>query len=145
STAGPTPTPSHRSRIWRRRPPWIGWDEPFQQGTDDVKARLAPQARMICRITSMAHLTRCLEDGEGVSLLPCFIGDRHPCLKRIGTYFEGGTYLWALTEPQLRRASRVQAFMSAVASWVGRDGPLIRGETSLCRGRDPGDDASAIS
>ncbi|MEM9860768.1 MAG: LysR family transcriptional regulator [Myxococcota bacterium] len=108
--------------------PWIGWDEPFAEPTDRVIERLAKGATVAMRLNSMNRLLRTLEAGEGISVMPCFVGDRSPYLQRIGPYFEGETYLWALTHEQLRRTGRVRAFMEYIAGVIERDALLFRGE-----------------
>lgn len=110
--------------------PWIGWDEPYAEATDRVMRAHAPRAEVPVRINSMALLVRSIVDGVGISVLPCFVGDRERGLVRLGPYFEGGTYLWALTHEQLRRTARVRAFMELVTTIVERDAALFRGQSA---------------
>lgn len=107
--------------------PWIGWDEPFSAPTDRIIDRVAKGAQVVLRINTMHRLLQSMERGEGVSVLPCFMGDSSPKLQRLGSYFEGGTYLWALTNEQLRRTGRIRAFMDFVATLIERDTDLIHG------------------
>lgn len=108
--------------------PWIGWDEPFSEPTDRIIDRVAKGAEVVLRINTMHRLLQSMERGEGVSVLPCFMGDASPRLQRLGSYFEGGTYLWALTHEQLRRTGRIRAFMDFVAELIERDEDLILGK-----------------
>ncbi|MEM6290483.1 MAG: LysR family transcriptional regulator [Myxococcota bacterium] len=110
---------------------WISWDEPFSFSTDSVVERYALGASIRLRVNAMGTLTRCLEDGLGISVLPCMVGDRNPALVRLGSYFEGGLYLWVLTHEQLRRAARVRAMMNLVTELVEQDEDLIMGRTPL--------------
>ncbi|MEM9072049.1 MAG: LysR family transcriptional regulator [Myxococcota bacterium] len=107
--------------------PWIGWDEPFAQATDSIRDKYGPGAHTPLRVTAWGALLRCIEDGLGVSVLPCFVGDRLPNLVRLGPYFEGGFHFWALTHEPLRRAARVRVFMDFVAELMARDAPLFAG------------------
>ncbi|MFK8002518.1 MAG: LysR family transcriptional regulator [Polyangiales bacterium] len=107
--------------------PWIGWDEPYSEPTDRVIDRVAKGAQVVLRINTMHRLRQSMERGEGVSVLPCFMGDSSAKLQRLGSYFEGGTYLWALTHEQLRRTGRIRAFMDFVAELIERDEDLIHG------------------
>ncbi len=110
---------------------WISWDEPFSFSTDSVVERYAHGASIRLRVNAMGTLTRCLEDGLGISVLPCMVGDRNETLVRLGSYFEGGLYLWVLTHEQLRRAARVRAMMNLVTTLVERDEDLIMGRVPL--------------
>lgn len=108
--------------------PWIGWEPPWEAATDRVIARLAPGAAVPVRINTMPMLRNAIAAGLGISVMPCFYGDGNPTLVRVGPYFEGGTYLWALTQEQLRRTARVRAFMDFVGTLVERDRDLLTGE-----------------
>ncbi|MEM9492373.1 MAG: LysR family transcriptional regulator, partial [Myxococcota bacterium] len=109
--------------------PWIGWDGMFAAATDRVVQQHAPGAAIPLRINSLALLGRSIEDGIGVSVMPCFYGDRQPGLVRLGDYFEGGMYFWVLTHEQLRRTARVRAFTDFVARLIERDRPLFLGRS----------------
>ena len=109
--------------------PWLGWEAPFAEPTDRVIDQYAPGADVHLRVTSMSLLVRSIEDGLGVSVLPCVQGDRNPSLVRLGHYFEGGTYLWALTHDQLRDTARVRAFMDFVGELAVRDKDMLLGRS----------------
>ena len=111
--------------------PWLGWEAPFSEPTDRVIEAHAAGADVHLRVTSMPLLVRSIEDGLGVSVLPCVQGDRNRSLVRLGHYFEGGTYLWALTHEQLRGTARVRAFMDFVRQLVDRDRDLLMGRAPL--------------
>lgn len=111
--------------------PWLGWLEPYAESTDSVIRAHAPDADVHLRVSSMPLLTRSIEDGLGISVVPCMLGDRNERLVRLGHYFEGGTHLWALTHEQLRTSARVRAFMEFVASLVDRDRDLALGRAPI--------------
>lgn len=111
--------------------PWVSWDEPFTENTDQVIRDVGPGAPIPLRVNSLVTLEAALEQGVGVSVLPCFVGDRNPKLVRVGSYFEGGTYVWVLTHPQLRGATRMKVLRDAVAAWAKRDEALLRGDVPL--------------
>jgi len=108
--------------------PWIGWEEPWEAATDDVVAEWAPGATVQLRINAMRTAELAIVDGLGVSVLPCFVGDRNVNLVRIGNYLEGGVFLWILTHPKLRRTTRVQTFRETAATWIDRDKALFIGQ-----------------
>ena len=120
-------TQLERSTATYRDVPWIGWREPFSAATDRVIAQYAPGALVPLRVDSMKALGNAVQHGMGASVMPCFVGDRISNVVRLGPYFEGGSYLWALIHPQLRRTARVGAFRTRVAAWVERDRPLFLG------------------
>lgn len=108
--------------------PWLGWDEPYAGPTDRIIEAHAKGAEVPLRVNSMPLLVRSMEDGMGLSILPCFVGDRSERLVRVGPYFEGGLYLWVLTHEQLRRTARVRAFVDIAARLVERDLDLFLGQ-----------------
>lgn len=108
--------------------PWVGWDEPFAAATDAVISSRAPGARVPLRINSMSTLGRALQDGVGISVMPCFVGDRLEGVRRSGDYLEGGTYLWVLTRAELRTSARVRAVMSTLHELIARDTPIFAGQ-----------------
>ena len=111
--------------------PWIGWDAPLAAPTDRVIERVAKGARVALRVNTMALLDRAIADGIGISVMPCFHGDRTPGLVRVGPYFEGGTYLWALTHEPLRKTARFRAFVELIAAAVDRDTELLLGQAPV--------------
>lgn len=110
--------------------PWIGWVEPYETANQSVIDEWAPGARVGLRVDSMTQLVRCIQDGLGISVLPCVVGDQVPDLRRVGEYFEGGVHLWALTHEQLRKTARVRAFMAFLGECVERDRSLLLGQPS---------------
>lgn len=109
---------------------WIGWGPPYESATDRVVAALAPTSKVGLRIDSMPVLERSIADGMGVSVLPCVVGDACPQIRRLGTYFEGGTYLWVLTHEQLRNTARIRVFMDTIAAAAERDTDLFLGRNT---------------
>ena len=111
--------------------PWIGWEPPYDKATNRVIENYARGAHIPMRITSLGALARAISAGIGTSVLPCFLGDRNPNLVRIGTYFEGGAYIWILTHKQLKDTARVRIFREAAWTWGKRDQALIEGKNPM--------------
>lgn len=107
--------------------PWLAWDFSVGRATDQYLKTHVPGARISLRVDRMAPMLSALEAGCGVTILPCFVGDAHPRLRRVGDYFEGGTFLWVLTHPELRGSARVRAFIEFVRGLVARDRAAIEG------------------
>ncbi len=94
--------------------PWISWDERITpRWLDDWLAQCAPEAKVVMRMDGRtAVLRRCVIEGIGVHFLPCFEGDAHPDLRRVGpVHREFGRDLWLLTLSELRHNTRIRAFM----------------------------------
>lgn len=100
--------------------PWVGPDEAMvypelvawmrQQGVD---------ARCRYRVDSVLGLYAAVGAGQGVAVLPCYLGDRDPHLVRMSQIVpEVATDLWILTHPDLRKSARVRALTSFVADAV---------------------------
>ncbi len=108
--------------------PWVDWDPRVTRATSRVIQEHAPDAPVVARVDATADMIDLVEGGVGLSVLPCFLGDPNPRLSRVGDYMSGGTWLWVLTQPELRRTARVRAF----AEWVQ---DLLVGDRELFEGR----------
>ncbi len=72
----------------------------------------APGARIAMRYGSYEVLLEAVKAGVGIHLLPCWEGDAHPELVRVGPpQTEARRPLWVLTLPELARGARVRAFL----------------------------------
>jgi len=111
--------------------PWIGPDEAMvypdlvawmrQQGVDD---------RCRYRVDSVLGMYAAVGAGQGVAVLPCYLGDPDPSLVRLSEpVVEMATDLWILTHPDLRTSARVRALTGFVADAVKRKVALLAGST----------------
>ncbi len=116
--------------------PWISWDLSFARGTDIWLEKNAPGARITMRVDNMSAMISMLEAGFGITMIPCVIGDSNPNLQRVGSYLEGGLFLWVLTHPQLRNTARVRVFLSFMRELIKRDKELIEGRRPWVPGAD---------
>ena len=108
---------------------WLAWDTAIDRSTDQWLAEQAPKARIAMRFARMNVMCDAVQQGLGVTLLPCLLGDSRPELTRIGTYCaRPGVHLWMLTHPQLRGAARIRAFLDAMTTAIERDRDLIEGK-----------------
>lgn len=111
--------------------PWIGWDERQDWSWfDSWLAEHAPGARIVLRLDNQALLmARAIRSGIGAQILPCFLADPDPQLRRIapldGTFRLG---MWLLTLPELRSNSRVRAFMDHLADTLSAHRRELAGE-----------------
>lgn len=107
--------------------PWLSWDLAYARGTDRWIEENAAGAEIVMRVGGMSVMIDAIEAGVGITILPCVIGDQRPNWRRIGSYFEGGLYLWVLTHPELRGSARVTAFTRFARELIRRDLDLIEG------------------
>ncbi len=71
------------------------------------------------------------EQGLGLALLPCMVGDARKGLKRL--HIPGlnvATPIWVLTHPEIKNAARIKAFTSHIARALRSDRAMIEGWTS---------------
>jgi len=113
------------------RHPLIGWEE----GTTGINAadwlaEAAPASAVAYRTSSLVNQFVAARAGIGLAVLPCYLGDPEPGLRRA---LPGGPVpalareLWIVTHQDLRRMGRVRAFFDAAAQGVERDRALIEG------------------
>lgn len=75
-----------------------------------------PAERIVLRVNSVPALEQAVALGIGIGYLPCFSGERHPELSRLGPPTEPVGDLWLLTHPDLRRSTRVRLFLDHAAA-----------------------------
>jgi DNA-binding transcriptional LysR family regulator len=104
----------------------------YLEETDVVEMRwvrrIAPQARRGLRSTALqAHLAMVL-DGGGIGVLPCFLGDGEPGLRRLTDPLEGAERgLWMAIHRDLRNVPRIRAVADFLAGEIRRRQPALEG------------------
>lgn len=76
-------------------------------------------------VAAMHLLLRCT---PAQGLLPCFLGDPDPQLRRVGQPAEGTTTLWLLIHADLRKSARVRALVDFLVPRLLAQRPLFMGE-----------------
>lgn len=66
-------------------------------------------ARSAIAVTTDSAMLECIAAGLGEGRLPCFVGDAHPKLVRVGAVEKTSIGLWLLSPAALRKSARVQA------------------------------------
>ena len=110
--------------------PWLSWDFKVSRATDVFLDKQAKGAKVVLRVDEVDVMVDALQAGLGLTILPCFALDRVPGLRRVGPYFEGGTYLWLLTHPELRGTARIRAFVEFIRERIERDRAAFLGRGS---------------
>lgn len=91
---------------------WIGWgdtDEQYPDWTQDTEFARVPFWGAFFNLPLQAAAARA---GLGLTMLPCYLGDRDPGLVRATSRQpQPSRDIWILTHPDLRRTARIRAFM----------------------------------
>lgn len=106
---------------------WIGWQEETYNRM--VIAAKFPEARIRHKTDDMLVIAAMARAGLGLVVLPCYVGDTDPGLRRVvpEPADEHIMDLWVLTHPDLRRAARVRAVTEFIADCVTSDRDLFEG------------------
>ncbi len=107
---------------------WLGWS-PHHGSASWPRETDFPDLPLRHRFGSHALQVAAARAGLGVSLLPCFLGDRTPGLRRVpGAAVRPDRSLWLLLHRDLRHTARVRAFLDFVAPAVLSHRALLEGE-----------------
>jgi DNA-binding transcriptional LysR family regulator len=109
--------------------PWVGFGDGF--GATAIRRwieRNVDPRRQACRVNSVLSIAESIAAGAGVGILPCYVGNSHADLVRIGDPIgELDTGLWVLTHPDLRHSARVRAFTDYVGTELAKLRKTIEG------------------
>lgn len=109
--------------------PWVGPDAHL--GYPALEAWMRRQGvdeNVGYRVDSMFGMLAAVRSGLGQGVLPCYLGDAEPGLRRRGEPIdELATDLWLLTHPDLRRTARVVAFFEAMATGLAASQSQLSG------------------
>lgn len=86
-----------------------------------------PAGRIVLHTNHTKTLASAAAAGVGLALLPCYLGDRQPGLKRLKMLRGFGLHLWLLTHQDLRRSRRIRVVMDCLAEEFAQHRPLIEG------------------
>jgi DNA-binding transcriptional LysR family regulator len=110
---------------------WVGFSDAISGiGPARWLARSVPQAKLSYRLNTILGLSQAVEAKVGIGVVPCFIGDRMPGLKRLlKSPLVFNESLWVLTHPDLKNSARVRAFIEFMGKELMRHKALIEGQT----------------
>ena len=109
---------------------WVGLDDTL--ATTAIArwmSRNVPNAQVAVRVDALPALRDAACAGIGVVLLPCYLGDQEPRLRRVRVADgpEARSALWLLTHGDLRRTARIRAVMDFLAAALSSERALFEG------------------
>jgi len=106
---------------------WIGWSsEPSSmQWVEDSDF---PDLPITTVITDPYATIKALEAGMGMTILPCYLGDSEPGLRRVPPgNLQWQMDLWVLTHKDLRNTARIRKFTGYITNALIRQRDLLEG------------------
>jgi DNA-binding transcriptional LysR family regulator len=108
---------------------WIGVDDTLSHLT--VHQWLAAEVRaewIGFKASSFLAMLEAARIGMGLAILPCYLAERLPELRRVGEPLAGQTTdLWLLVHDDLRRTARVRAFIDFISAEIAKIRPMLEG------------------
>jgi len=113
--------------------PLIGWEASIAGiNAAEWLDAAAPASAFVLRTSSLVNQFSAAKAGIGLALLPCYLGDPDPELRRALPPIPAlARELWIVTHTDLKRTARVRAFFDVV-------GNGLAAERTLLEGRKPG-------
>ena len=107
--------------------PWIGFADAAHNRM--LIGEVFPGADIRHRVDSVAAMQAMAAAGLGQTVLPCYIADRDPRLRRAAPAFFRPRIpdLWLLTHADVRGVARIKLFMEAIAAAIEADRDLFEG------------------
>jgi DNA-binding transcriptional LysR family regulator len=97
----------------------IGWDEPARIVAADWLGANVPAERIGLRANSLVHQLRAVAAGLGIALLPCYLGDGEPGVRRVSAVLPDlESELWIVTHQDLKNTARIRAFLSVIGDAI---------------------------
>jgi DNA-binding transcriptional LysR family regulator len=90
-------------------------------------AKLAPGRQVVYRCNSTSALLESARQGLGVALLPCYIGDADPALRRLEGPEPDPDGIWLMVHGDLRRTPRIRAVIDWLDELTTRARPALLG------------------
>ena len=112
-----------------RRMPWIGFDDDhtYMPGQGWLRG-LLDGARPAMRVNNWLVLRDAVRGGAGLAVLPCYLGDIDPTVRRIGPVLkEVSADQWLLVHRDLRELARVRRVMDALVALFQEQKSLLEG------------------
>lgn len=110
---------------------WIGFGarNPFPKWVKESKFPHIPAKGRFENL--LVQLAAC-KAGMGVAMLPCFLGDPEPSLRRLSPAKPDPAFeLWLLTHRDMRTSARIRVFSEFIATAIKSHRALLEGEARL--------------
>jgi DNA-binding transcriptional LysR family regulator len=75
----------------------------------------------------MLGLTQSIAAGVGLGVLPCFLGDAQPTLRRVFARPLGSADVWLVVHPDLQRVARVRAVIDFLTEAISLHAETLAG------------------
>ena len=121
------------SRETLRQMPWAGFDDeheymPGQGWMLELLEGVRPQVR----VNNWLVLYEAVRAGAGLAVLPCYLGNADPALRRVGSILsEVAIDQWLLVHRDLRALPRVRAVMDALVRLFQEERAVLEGERGV--------------
>jgi DNA-binding transcriptional LysR family regulator len=108
----------------------IGWEEPARIVAADWIGRHVPDERIFYRSNSLVNQLMAVAAGLGVALLPVYLADRNPDVRRIsGVLPDLASELWIVTHQDLKNTARVRTFLAVIGDAIAAERRTFEGLT----------------
>lgn len=109
---------------------WIAFEDARSHSPSlEWLAAFKPLEKLAYRTNSHVGVAHACNAGAGLAVLPCFIGDRQPALRRVGGPIDAcANDLWILTHPDLRDTVRIKTVFRALQHELEKVAPLLAGQ-----------------
>ena len=109
--------------------PVIGWgDEANNIRAAGWVADSVTEKRIVYRSSSLVNQLVATRAGMGAALLPCYLGNPEPDLRRVGApVADAAGELWIVTHADLRGTARVRSFLDMVGDGLASKRKIIDG------------------
>jgi DNA-binding transcriptional LysR family regulator len=102
-------------------------------------------ARVVLRCNSLVSALNASIAGMGVTVLPCFLAEAEPTLRRLTDEVLATRAIWMVFHPDVAQIRRVRTVIDFVSAIVGREAATFRGERPAPRGPSVIPDGSPIT
>ncbi len=109
--------------------PWVIFDAETGPAAAVAWQRThVPDNDVIAEVSSVEAMRSMLRHGDAHGLLPCYVGDPTPELRRVGDMLpEVGVSLWLLIHADLKRSARVRALIDLLMPGIEAARPQLEG------------------
>ena len=105
---------------------WLSWGEPEERPPWVRDSRIAP-CRLMWSLRDPYLQRAAAEAGIGMAVLPCFLGDKSPKLRRVSQDIIASQPAWVLTHADLRTTRRVRVLADFLYDAILKKREIVTG------------------